>query len=1046
MSKPNLNFQFPEVRVVEASAGSGKTYALAKRYVQLLLLPKNSSIREILALTFTNKAAFEMKRRILYFLRSMALGVMPAEELNLMIAPVGISPEAARLRCADIMDDIIRNYDFFQVETIDTFINSMLSGCAFKLGVSANFKIKTQARDYLELSLDQLIDSAFVHSPTMDLLKDFLHSYLYIENRSGWFPKKDMLAIINDLFKEINSRQGQFVTSPLKSEALGELRGIILDEMKLLKQALPSGIDKRFVVKLDKFLTDHKKGFDIDSVPDWFTHEDIPVKKGSDVSDDADMLWNLIRQNLLQMCVDEATSLFNPYVHIFNAAWSRINDLARQEDLLFLSELNRRASQMIKDGNITIEELAFRLTSRYRHYLLDEFQDTSRLQWSNVHGLVHDTLAQGGSLFYVGDKKQAIYRFRGGDVTLFDDVKEDFKPFNVQEEQLSRNWRSRQNIIEFNNRIFSMANLNAFIDRKQKFEKEQPNKKNPVILSDKDRHFLEKVFGGSAQDIKADRTGGYVRFEHIEGKGKLEREDVLKEQFFKVIEDVRQRFELEDIAVLTRTNGQAKLITDWLLEAEIPVQSDVTLDVTQNIVIRDLVAFLKFLNSPVDNLSFCAFILSGVFLKASGLSFDTVQEFLSSLRDKLGRKSEVVIYTEFRKAFPEAWAGLIDEFFKNVGLYPVYELVVTIYRKYDLLNRFPEVQGFLMHFLELIKKQEEEYCDLGMFLEYFEEVAGEDVYVHISSGNAVKVLTVHKSKGLEFPVVILPFLSMDVQVGAGSADNKLSYVVQEAGDALQLLRLKSKYYGYSDDLYNIYAQEYKKEFLSELNSIYVALTRASEEMYGFIPAKVGNSHNLAKFLFADDGLELGTVTGQKIITKKKAEEVVMLESLPAQDWIAYLTDEFVAIEEIKNRKERGRGKLIHAVLARISDLGQQNFDELVSVKEIDAEEQDWNEAVNVVRGLIEAGNFSKFVKLAPGETVLNEQEIVDHYGHSKRIDRMVVRKDFVDVIDYKSGEEYAEEQQEQVRHYMTLIKTMYPQKKVRGYLVYVEKKEIVDVL
>src|SRR3989338_2339124 len=189
-------FQFPEVRVVEASAGSGKTYALAKRYVQLLLTPslisENISMRQILAITFTNKASLEMKARILHFLKKIALGQLSVLETEDILKPIQLDPIKASQRAFSVMEELIRQYNFFQVQTIDSFINALLSGCALKVGLSANFKIKTKSREYLGYSLDQLIDQAHDKREIYTIFENFLHQYLFIENRSGWFPKKDI--------------------------------------------------------------------------------------------------------------------------------------------------------------------------------------------------------------------------------------------------------------------------------------------------------------------------------------------------------------------------------------------------------------------------------------------------------------------------------------------------------------------------------------------------------------------------------------------------------------------------------------------------------------------------------------------------------------------------------------------------------------------------------------------------------------------------------------------------------------------------------------
>ena len=225
-------FQFPEVRVVEASAGSGKTYALAKRYIQLLLSASDPAVeaarqrrgspaqgevrqgrpeaaaRAILAITFTNKAAMEMKERILEFLKTIALKKLSASEQKEILLPLGLSIEQASPKAFAMMEAIIRHYNFFQVQTIDKFINALLSGCAFKVGLTAHFKIKTNAREYLEYALDQTIDRAARDKDIRQVFEHFLHNYLYLENRSGWFPKRDMAAILYALFTQTNTYGG----------------------------------------------------------------------------------------------------------------------------------------------------------------------------------------------------------------------------------------------------------------------------------------------------------------------------------------------------------------------------------------------------------------------------------------------------------------------------------------------------------------------------------------------------------------------------------------------------------------------------------------------------------------------------------------------------------------------------------------------------------------------------------------------------------------------------------------------------------------------
>ncbi|MCK5081767.1 MAG: UvrD-helicase domain-containing protein, partial [Candidatus Omnitrophica bacterium] len=392
-------FHSPEVRVVEASAGSGKTYALAKRYVQLVLNPSLNldkvPIRNVLALTFTNKASFEMKARILEFLKRIALKQLSKSEEADILKPTGLNSAEASLKAFSVMEGIIRHYNFFQVQTIDKFINAILSGCAFKIGLTANFKIKTNSAEYLQYSLDALIDRARQDKEVLRTFERFLHHYLYLENRSGWFPKNDILTIITTLFEKNNTYGRDFQASAFTPEDVIKRKVSILEKIRSLRESLPSETHAGFIKSVDKFLGKHTRGFDIDSVSDYFAREDVPVKKGTQVSSDVDKLWTTIRMDLKDLCEEEAYSLFNPYVDMFLRVIGGFYALTSKDDCLFLNELNKRAGSLFDEDYVTVEELYYRLATRVHHYLIDEFQDTSRLQWRNLAKMAEEALSTG---------------------------------------------------------------------------------------------------------------------------------------------------------------------------------------------------------------------------------------------------------------------------------------------------------------------------------------------------------------------------------------------------------------------------------------------------------------------------------------------------------------------------------------------------------------------------------------------------------------------------------------------------------------------------
>ena len=432
--------QSPQVLVVEASAGSGKTYALAKRYVQLSLhLAANQTvpIQSILAITFTNKATWEMKSRILDFLKRIALKQLKLLEVEDILKPLGLDENRASALAFGLMNDVIRQYHYFQVQTIDSFVNILLVGCSFKIGLSARFKIQRNSGEYLQLSLDELLDQAYSDKKVRGLFEDFVRQYLFLENRLGWFPGEDLLKVISELFKQYNMYQKPLLVYSSPEEVFSRKRKIYA-LMQELKNRCPPETSKKFLENLDNLLAQDRGIFEVDDLAAYWSKEDFPVNKGGEVSCELSGLWSKLTREIRELCLLEARSMFNPYVVLFEKVLSCFGQLSRRDDVLFLEELNRKAALLFGDGLVTVEELYFRLAARFQHYLMDEFQDTSVSQWRNLALLVEEALAQGGSLFYVGDKKQAIYAFRGGDSRLFDALQIQLADFNVQSTSLDQ--------------------------------------------------------------------------------------------------------------------------------------------------------------------------------------------------------------------------------------------------------------------------------------------------------------------------------------------------------------------------------------------------------------------------------------------------------------------------------------------------------------------------------------------------------------------------------------------------------------------------------
>ncbi len=1050
-NKSNVS-KLPEVRVVEASAGSGKTYALSKRYLQLILNKEASPelIRDILAITFTNAAAREMKENILDFLKRIALDSFSnLEKKQDIYSCLKITPQIARQKATDLMNYIIQNYNFFQIQTIDSFINILLAGCSYKLDISAQFKIKENYKDYLSYSLDECIQEANYSKKVKNVFDNFINQYLFLENKHSWFPKDNILGLIYSLFHYNTVYGRNFFKFGFEKQSLFAKKNEILNSIKVLKDKAPEGTNKRFLNSINKFLEKNQKIFDFEDLSDYFKREVFPINKGYEVPNEIKKTWGSVRKKIKETSKKEALSLFNCYIDIFNMVHQFFKKTTAGEDIIFLGELNREARMLFENSGITVPELYYRLAARFKHYLIDEFQDTSLLQWQNLKLMIEDALSSGGSLFYVGDKKQAIYRFRGGEVSLFDDIKEELFNFNIRTSSLNKNYRSQKAIVDFNNKLFSKSNLAEFI---QKFQSSDNN--DLGYFSKEDADEIIDSFAESEQIYKKDKQNGYVNVQQIECNNKEERNEIVKNRLFDRVKELRKRFSLKDIAVLLRSNKDVELISGWLIEQGIPVESDKTLNIKNNKFIKEIVSFLKFLNSPIDNISFVSFIYSDIFSKVSGLDRKEIEEFLIKQRDNYIHKSTFYIYREFRENYQKIWKDYIEDFFKNVGLIGFYELVIDIFQQMQIFKNFPEYQGFFMHFLEMIKTKEEDYQNLDDFLGYFENADETDqaFYVNSSATDAIKVKTIHKAKGLGFPVVILPFLELNkLQLSPGGR-GKSSYIVKEFEDNLVLLRLDKKYAKFSSFIKDFYIDEYKKSFIDELNTIYVAFTRAKYEMHIFIPVGINHRKNLVKFLVPENIYECGKPRLYKELNNKEEHKNIEIPVVDYKNWISFLKNEFVDINTIKNREEILKGSILHFILSCIGNLKNKSKEEILkkATKKANTEFPDtknFSGEKSMVNALLKDDVLKRFFYLDKNDSVFTEKELVDKKGHTKRIDRLIIKADEneVWVIDYKLKGALLKEYKDQIIEYIDLVKQIYPEFKIKGFIIFIQELQVEEI-
>lgn len=1022
-----LNEKDRKFFAVEASAGSGKTEALVKRYLKLLLDPQIINdpypFKNILAITYTNKAADEMKDRIISQLKMAALGGF--ENKN---------------RAVQILEAIFEKFDHFRVQTIDSLMNAMLMSSSLKLGMTPAFRIDKKFDELILFSMDELIEGSLSEKKIKKLFDRFIHQYLYVANKGSWYIKKEIFSAILTMYHDKNHYGRSFIKNGKDTSKIVLLKQKLIADAKIVVEADIEGMNKRNKAKIENFLVEAESGFSTDRAAEVFNSDSINMNKGYKAPAACEKAWSEIRKILKTICAIEAFSTFDPYIDIYENVIENLDLLQKKEDLFFLEELSLKASGLFVDGQSSIEEIYCRLATRFKHYLIDEFQDTNRLQWENIYPMVEDALSAGGSLFYVGDKKQAIFRFRGGDAMLFDTVpgllgsmiedKSSLLPV-----MLTTNYRSDKTIVEYVNSVFSNDNLKSFADGV--FEKYGEY----ADLLDEESVLFN--FKAAKQEMADGKSEGFVSVEVLEKDKDGDEEEIIKEKVLTIVKDIEKRFERKDIAVICRENDEVELVSNWLIEQKIPVESEKTLNIGKDALIKEMISLLKFLDSPVDDISFASFITGDIFSSVSSLSRDEMRSFL------IGAKDNGYLYINFQKQYPLIWKKIFEKLFKKANIIPLYEYLTLIFNTLNVLERFPGSQAYLMKLFEIVISSQAEICSIGDFIKYFDEMPEAELYIKPVDSDSVKVLTIHKSKGLGFDAVIVPFLSIDASVGGRS--NQRPYIIDVEDKGINLVRTNKKRLGLVEKADKIYFEEFTKELTDELNACYVALTRARHELHVIVPSS-GRSKNAAIDLIKENfssGVKSShdKDTHAAVLDRSSAENKLPISKLA--EFSSMLKDEHLSLSRLSNRKKITEGEIVHFILSKIGNLyGIKDVESVLSKAADEAKIKYPNESIDVcskiVSKLLEKKTLKEFFFTKDG-VVSTEKDIVSSNGMLKRLDRLIETDDSLIIVDFKLTGEENSKYYEQVRDYMDTVKDLYPDKKVRGFLIYTDIMEAEEV-
>ncbi len=1053
--------------VYRSSAGSGKTFTLVKEYLKIIL-PRPSDFRHILAITFTNKVANEMKERILHNLEELAKPDalrdtrITHDLLPMLVMETGLEEDKIRKKAAEALALILHNYSDFSVSTIDSFSHRIIRTFAHDFGLPLNFTVEMDADELLQTAVDLLLDRVGEEASLTGLLVHFLESMM--DDEKGW----RIGEILLEFSRALNDEEGKIHLEKLRAVSLADFDRIA-GSLFAKRNAFESGIKKiaaeacRLIEEKgipDSAFTQGKNGIGswfrklrdgnfLRLVPSDTLQKIIAEGKwhSQKASADEKKMIDSIKGRLeayyrnIEELRTKDLKLYTTYtllaktiypLAVLNEIDRMLEAFKKQNNLVHISEFNRRIAAIIM--NEPVPFLYERLGDWYHHLLIDEFQDTSVLQWNNLLPLIDNSLASGYFNLVVGDGKQAIYRWRNGDVGQFAMLpslygsqhsalireREASLRNHYKEESLTRNFRSKAEIVDFNNRFFTSISS---------------------MLPEDSR----KIYGEVEQEYKRDIKGGYIRIEF--SKGNEENGDgydeVTLQRIIAIIQELTARnYKLKDITILCRSNDSASLVARHLMLNGIPVISAESLLLTFSPEVNFITDFIRLFDEPSNPMP-----------KASLVTF-----LYRTERIKGRSFHDCIRWIADDRPSPDGFISFLrnnsyDHPFSKILLLPVFDLCEELVRIFHL-NR--EADPYLQFFLDAVMAYSRKISSgIAGFLSWW-ELNSKNRSVIIPRGlDAVQVMTIHKAKGLQFPVVIYPFAHQKMRYGKRYLWVDLPEGLQPG---LKAAMLKPEKKIAETDFAEVLAEEESKSALDLVNILYVAMTRPEERLYLLteFPPKKSESitvSGLVKYFLESTGqwedgrvaYEFGTDSPHEQESREPVAASEKLETFISNPWqekliLRWKAPELWDVEDpSKNRKW---GNLVHSALSKIRHVTDLDgvLEEVTAAGWIaEDKKEDLKDILNKILHNKEVRLFFED-KLQ----VRNEAEILLKDGTVYRPDRVIISGDTVTVMDYKTGKK-DEKYRTQLLNYEKLLLEM-GYREVNKYLLYLEPEiELINI-
>ncbi len=1068
------------LKVYKASAGSGKTFQLTYEYLKLLFRnPEN--YKHILAVTFTNKAASEMKSRILDRLYNLSnpSSDSVSGDVALLIADAGLSQEKISKTAKLLLIRILNDYSRFTVGTIDKFFQGVIRAFAREIGLQAGFTLELD-RDRI---LSEAVDRMFLDITEDNEIRSWLLKFAEtrIENDKGWNFRNDIINLSKDLFLE--SYQSMMMDSDviidkeLLTKYIKQLELIIRDSEERIKEIAGAGLQEisnagfevlSFVQKSrgvpayfenimggGKYFLTPGQFKAISDLSKWVPEKDFDTPK-------ADLSQHLLQPKLKEIyeqtrIIKTALSI-NPYVYtlgILNDLSSKILDITSEKNLFLLNDSSRFLKGLIGDNPTPF--IYEKTGNVFNHLMLDEFQDTSVFQWDNFKPLIDHTLSFNNENLIVGDVKQSIYRWRNSDwKILADGVTKSFPGQETTSLSLTENWRSKEKIIQFNNSLFS--SIPELVKGILSIEMETPGIDDH--FREKWNNLLDIAYHDVIQEIpeRSIGSGGFVKGVVLDENDTSFREGILDELPTWIMELQDKGYRAKDIAILVRYNSEGTAVAQKLMDFDrennaekkycFDFVSNESLFLDKNSSVRFILSTLAYLDNSHDMLS--TMHAKYFYLLIAGQNSDELHSILNP-----GKSIKEILPEHFVKSIP---------MIRRLPLFELTEHIIHAFGLNKLESDLPYIQAFQSIVIEI---QREEQGSIHEFLNYWEEF-GKRKSLNVSDGqDAIQIMTIHKAKGLQFKAVLIPLCNWELTTDAKRDTILWCNTKDSLFETVPIVPVKYK----SDLKDTIFAANYIEEmimgYVDSMNLLYVALTRAEHALYIGMPVleedkkltKAGHllmkaagraesfGENLVNIseIISETGFELGALSEQ-------GESVDDIPQWPLDAYPIIFRDERLRLNMKSNEYFLKEGSTIDDHI-NFGNLMHELFGFISTVNDIDPAVEKYRregilkkeEAEKLKKMITEKISASNVSEWFDGDIIVeNERTILVSGSGTYRPDRVIETKEKTIVVDYKFGDLEERKYEKQVSIYMDLLGQM-GYTGIEGYIWYVMSDKIVTV-